>query len=1445
MTFVVNSVILIEKGVQKQEERLVMCSAFFRHSRKKLSSPELQESKSTPSTIMPSAQCSGGVSRRFFSRIFRSRGWNAKNAARKANTNTCESPSSATSPCAATTPTCSSALYKDNLSEPPSQLGRTPSHLELSAEAPKPKNVSAPCIVCQEDAIPDVDCMKDDYLPRSNISASSSLVSLPESFVYVWGDNSRGQILTDVKGAVETPKRVDRLTRHSVASVQCGYMSTWFVSESGDLWAGGCNIKGNISPSDESSEPQINYPKHVEEFEAMYIKSIASSDEHSVIILVSGVPISYGSNEFGQLGHGPDTETLKPVAPGRMLGLTNPVSQVSCGSSHTLILTTLGQVYACGNGGNGCLGMGEEMLDSSPVLKPIPSLVGMPIQQIAAGPEHSMALSLSGKVYSWGRNHYYILGLGSHTGSIVGAPRCVASKGLPPFKHIATGFTHSLAVARKGRLYGCGDNSEGQLGHDPCLKKVFDIFEPLMFEPDFKARLAACGANHSVVVTHKGQLLTFGRGQEGQLGILGKRLAVWKPSYVPFADERNEADSLYFYGIAAGRDHTAAIGVRCSASESLRRLKSGVTVREGLKLSNDTLSGCHSPHVPSAWDTYFRRSSFLTGHNVYSSQKVISHSVDRLPSVVTRVTRHRYAPLSAIQLFQSYKSIDSIVDSQRTANNVAALGDSSICDTTKGLSDKLPGSLYNNGMYTNEETVPAGCSTAEMESRLEAICVTADLNNDVLQALRRRLVSVYSDPHRLNCSFLLPGRSVLLDTEGIDRIYRGIQEFDKPVQDRIYNDLTEAVSSCLDAITPYICFFLEPDQVRCFAIILQSPFLARSSNSVVSLMSRLAECVFKLPYAGRRALVDIFRDQYSAKIFGERVVRNVQLFLNKVIEVGLVEWDYETREPIWHGVVLLQLLYLASTEWVTVQRCQAIDLLGRVRLEGKLAPDFFALESVANVTFLSTELLMMLQHTASRSAMTTFPTQPPRGLLCELMCVYRLLQKDIAVTLPQVEVEKNTPLLQLAERVAEDHWEAEAPSDERCQRCPLFRPEDALTVNTLSSWWTFFLAHWNLCPLEFKRNVIQSETLVCRKRWRLQSEENVNFHLTVRRSHLFDDAWSGILSNKLETVLKHMEVTFQGEEGVDEGGGLTREFFRRITNILFDSKFAKFLYNEETRTVWFNRDELDASPVFFFVGVILGLALYNDILVRLQLPLVVFKKLQEEPVGIDDLVDVYPAEGASLGIIQEWQEDRIEEFNDAFGEMCFEVQYDHFGEMRTAPLKPHGSEIKLTYDTRKEYVDLYVRYLLDTSIRSQFDAFKKGFSRFQTVLIKSLTGRELQLVMCGPPVLDFEDLRKGAEYEGYSEQEEYMQWFWDILLQFNTHMKQKFLLFCTGTDGVPVGGLRELRLKIQKNGREPIDRVPTAFTCFNTLLVPHYGSREKLHRLLVIALEQNQGFGLQ
>lgn len=73
-------------------------------------------------------------------------------------------------------------------------------------------------------------------------------------------------------------------------------------------------------------------------------------------------------------------------------------------------MSSNGQVFACGEGAYGALGCGD--LLSSGMLRKVPDLFSVGVVQIACGEHNTMALSIDGRLFSWGRGKYGQLGLG-------------------------------------------------------------------------------------------------------------------------------------------------------------------------------------------------------------------------------------------------------------------------------------------------------------------------------------------------------------------------------------------------------------------------------------------------------------------------------------------------------------------------------------------------------------------------------------------------------------------------------------------------------------------------------------------------------------------------------------------------------------------------------------------------------------------------------------------------------------------------------------------------------------------------------------------------------------------------------------------------------------------------------------------------------------------------
>ena len=111
-------------------------------------------------------------------------------------------------------------------------------------------------------------------------------------------------------------------------------------------------------------------------------------------------------------------------------------------------------------------------------------------------------------------------------------------------------------------------------------------------------------------------------------------------------------------------------------------------------------------------------------------------------------------------------------------------------------------------------------------------------------------------------------------------------------------------------------------------------------------------------------------------------------------------------------------------------------------------------------------------------------------------------------------------------------------------------------------------------------------------------------------------------------------------------------------------------------------------------------------------------------------------------------------------------------------------------------------------------------------------------------MLDFRELQRAATYEdGYSPQHPTIIMFWQVVNEMTVEQKKALLSFVTGSDRVPLKGLAKLTFIVQQTG-QGLDRLPTALTCFNRLLLPPYASRAMLRERLIVAIENGKGFGL-
>lgn len=186
------------------------------------------------------------------------------------------------------------------------------------------------------------------------------------------------------------------------------------------------------------------------------IVQVAAGGRHTCALSTAGGVKCWGSNNFGQLGDG--TSGNNKSTPVDVAGLGSGVAAIAAGIEHTCALSSAGGVKCWGYNRYGQLGDGTTVNKSTSV-----DVVGLGsgVTAIAAGRYHTCSLSTAGGVKCWGRNFWGQLGDGTTVNK--GTPVDVVGLG-SGVAAIAAGWYHICGVSTAGGGKCWGDNGSGQLG---------------------------------------------------------------------------------------------------------------------------------------------------------------------------------------------------------------------------------------------------------------------------------------------------------------------------------------------------------------------------------------------------------------------------------------------------------------------------------------------------------------------------------------------------------------------------------------------------------------------------------------------------------------------------------------------------------------------------------------------------------------------------------------------------------------------------------------------------------------------------------------------------------------------------------------------------------------------------------------------------------------------
>ncbi|CAI5663301.1 regulator of chromosome condensation isoform X1 [Oreochromis niloticus] len=271
----------------------------------------------------------------------------------------------------------------------------------------------------------------------------------------------------------------------------------------------------------------------------------------------AGQVLVLGQGDVGQLGLGEDViERKKPA----LLSLPEKIVQVTAGGMHTVCLSETGNIYTFGCNDEGALGRdtseeGSEMIPGKVTLNE-------KVVQVSAGDSHTAALTEDGSVYIWGsfRDNNGVIGL------LEPMKTCALPVKVPLTEHvvkIVSGNDHMVMVTLEGNLYTSGSAEQGQLGRVPehfsnrgGRKGLERLLVPQMVKVKGKVHFvdAFCGAYFTFAVSKEGHVYGFGLSNYHQLGTKSTKMC-----FVPVKLTCFKNSTTAWVDFSGGQHHTLCL----------------------------------------------------------------------------------------------------------------------------------------------------------------------------------------------------------------------------------------------------------------------------------------------------------------------------------------------------------------------------------------------------------------------------------------------------------------------------------------------------------------------------------------------------------------------------------------------------------------------------------------------------------------------------------------------------------------------------------------------------------------------------------------------------------------------------------------------------------------------------------------------------------------------
>ncbi|MDX9691640.1 MAG: InlB B-repeat-containing protein [Acholeplasmataceae bacterium] len=371
----------------------------------------------------------------------------------------------------------------------------------------------------------------DEEIIQVELGDSHSAVLTSFGRVFVWGENTNGEIgdgtTIDRFAPVDITPFFNLHSGEKIISISLGWGSSIALSSENRVFTWGANFVGQIgdgttisksTPVDITAYFNLHSGEKITQIDLGYAYCIAVSSESRVF--------TWGYNNSGQIGDNTviDKYTPTDITSRFNLNTDEVIIELSAGQDHVLVYTSHHRIFGWGNNMYGALG------DNTSISKFVPTDLtinfgfaeGETVIKLSSNEYYSSLITSAHRVFTWGVNDFGQLGDGTNIFRY--SPVDITAQfNLHQDETVidmVTGKRIVIVVTSENRVFMWGNNNAYQLGDGSTsnMSTPFEITSRFDLDEDEVVTLVHSGGNHSLAVTSKNRVFTWGWNGYGQLG---------------------------------------------------------------------------------------------------------------------------------------------------------------------------------------------------------------------------------------------------------------------------------------------------------------------------------------------------------------------------------------------------------------------------------------------------------------------------------------------------------------------------------------------------------------------------------------------------------------------------------------------------------------------------------------------------------------------------------------------------------------------------------------------------------------------------------------------------------------------------------------------------------------------------------------------------------------